>query len=456
MIDSGKLKGGVAVVLLLAVLAVFDGYSSYANNRVTGAYYIYGLQSGSTVQSESTAADCQFDLAAYPCMFGYANGKDFDGVVVVGDQADSSNVISSVDIIEGLKGYFSSVPLSAKLASELASPTAHKVISVGGACSNAVTADWLGNPADCTTGLKEGKAVIKLIRHANGQIGVIVMGYSAMDIRRAARVLANYKQWQDAGKLMGNEIIVTGTGVADGAIAVFESEKSFKPNAGGGLYAGLEYTCHDGTGGGIAQSTGNCVGYDEIRQDAELGCLGRCSSTGLLKCGVDNLKFTPCGATGKTALPVPSSATTPVNLTPGWNILGANALYGLESTECDKGKVDKTIYNWNPVKNDYDACKLDDNLNPGQCIEIVRAVWVYTILDEKCDMHSRLGVAPAYPISLVRGWNMLAVQPEWINRKVSDVVPKSGAASCLAGLTTLLLEVGCRLMKIPSSPTALL
>lgn len=66
MIDSGKLKGGVIVVLLLAVLAVFDWYGSYGNNLIGGAV-IYDVGGGNK--------NCLQDLAYYPCSPVLEEGK---------------------------------------------------------------------------------------------------------------------------------------------------------------------------------------------------------------------------------------------------------------------------------------------------------------------------------------------------------------------------------------------
>ncbi len=98
-------------------------------------------------------------------------------------------------------------------------------------------------------------------------------------------------------------------------------------------------------------------------------------------------------------------------------------MYGLQSTNCDKDKVSKTIYSWNPVKGDYDACQLDVDLSPGQCLEVVKAAWVFNGGND-CNMNSILGVAADYNISLASGWNMLSVLPQWEYKKISDIIPE--------------------------------
>ncbi len=118
--------------------------------------------------------------------------------------------------------YYETTPIavgSAKLASEIANAAGQNVIAVGGPCANAVAAELLGSPANCAEGFTAGKGMVKLVEHANGNVGMVVAGYSAMDTRRAARVLANYAEWQVAGKLSGMEVEVSGTSFTDISVA---------------------------------------------------------------------------------------------------------------------------------------------------------------------------------------------------------------------------------------------
>ena len=130
-------------------------------------------------------------------------------------------------------------------------------------------------------------------------------------------------------------------------------------------------------------------------------------------------------ATDQIVPSVPSTGTWVVNLSSGWNIVGVNTLYSLQSTNCDKDKVSKTVYSYNPAKNDYDTCELSNDLSTNQCpgFEIVKATWVYNF-GNKCQLYSKLSLPPDYNISLERGWNMLAVQPQWEVKKVSDIIPE--------------------------------
>ena len=87
-----------------------------------------------------------------------------------------------------------------KLASEVSNVQAQNAILVGGPCANAAAAEALGNPADCTAGFEPGKGIIQLVSHANGNVAMLVAGYSAADTRNAAQVVANYQDYKDSLK----------------------------------------------------------------------------------------------------------------------------------------------------------------------------------------------------------------------------------------------------------------
>jgi hypothetical protein len=77
-------------------------------------------------------------------------------------------------------------------------------IVVGGPCANTVAAELMGNPADCTAGFTEGKAMIKLYSDKNA---LLVAGYSGKDTQGASRVLANYMDYAFSGTEL--EVITT-------------------------------------------------------------------------------------------------------------------------------------------------------------------------------------------------------------------------------------------------------
>ncbi len=101
-----------------------------------------------------------------------------------------------------------------KLDSEVASATAQNLVVVGGPCVNTVAAELLGNPADCTAGFTPGKARVKLWEHANGNVAMLVAGYSGEDTRLAGKVVAH--RWKE---LSGDEVEVEGTTYSDATIS---------------------------------------------------------------------------------------------------------------------------------------------------------------------------------------------------------------------------------------------
>ncbi len=118
--------------------------------------------------------------------------------------------------------YYETTPISvgtAKLAGEVTNLAAQNAIVVGGPCANAAAAEVMGMPTPCGKDFSVGKAMIKLYEQANGNVAMLVAGYDAADTRRAARVVANYAQWQDSGKLKGTEVEVSGTSFTDISVA---------------------------------------------------------------------------------------------------------------------------------------------------------------------------------------------------------------------------------------------
>lgn len=106
---------------------------------------------------------------------------------------------------------------AALLASQVSDATAANIISVGGSCVNEVTAELLGLPyPSCgeASGLAEGEGLIKLVENG-GNVAVLVAGWDAEDTTRATRVLSDYGTWQDANKLAGSEVKVTGTSLTN-------------------------------------------------------------------------------------------------------------------------------------------------------------------------------------------------------------------------------------------------
>ncbi len=96
-----------------------------------------------------------------------------------------------------------------RLDSEVSSASAQNLIVVGGPCVNTVAAELLGSPQPCTTGFKPGVGRVKLITHANGNVAMLVAGYSGADTRLTGRVVAQMPE-----KLTGDEVEVSGSSLA--------------------------------------------------------------------------------------------------------------------------------------------------------------------------------------------------------------------------------------------------
>jgi len=95
---------------------------------------------------------------------------------------------------------------AAKLASEVGNVQSVNAILVGGPCANAAAAAVMGNPADCTAGFEPGVGKIELYEHSTGNVAMLVAGYSGLDTRNAAQVVANYQDYK--AKLTGMKVEV--------------------------------------------------------------------------------------------------------------------------------------------------------------------------------------------------------------------------------------------------------
>jgi len=97
---------------------------------------------------------------------------------------------------------------AAKLASEVRDITSVNSILVGGPCANAAAATVMGNPTPdhCADGFTPNTAKIQLFEQTGGNVAMLVAGYSALDTRNAAQVVANYKDY--TGQLKGMRVEV--------------------------------------------------------------------------------------------------------------------------------------------------------------------------------------------------------------------------------------------------------
>ncbi len=108
------------------------------------------------------------------------------------------------------------IGLATRLDSAVADAKAQNLIVVGGPCANTVAASLLGNPADCAAGFRPGVARLKVFEHANGNVALLVAGYSGQDTWLAGQFLAT--RAADVRAAGGTEAEIEGTTVADATI----------------------------------------------------------------------------------------------------------------------------------------------------------------------------------------------------------------------------------------------
>lgn len=141
-------------------------------------------------------------LADYPRPF-IAEAPMQNAIFVVGDRASADEVVAMSEIIGSLQKEFN-VVIRASLASDVTYIDGKNIVSVGSACSNTVTAMILNNPSNCTAGLNPSEGSIRLYKSNTDFAYLVVSGYGDAETRKAANVLANYKNY----KLAGTEYIV--------------------------------------------------------------------------------------------------------------------------------------------------------------------------------------------------------------------------------------------------------
>ena len=128
--------------------------------------------------------------------------------VVIGDGAAASDSVGAIDS-SGITGITDTV-----LASQVVDYRNEDLIIIGGPCANAVAAEMMGNPTDCTQGFELGRGIIKVQQASpGGKIQVLAAGYSALDTRRTARAIARYLDF--GGNFSRPEAVVCGVTLND-------------------------------------------------------------------------------------------------------------------------------------------------------------------------------------------------------------------------------------------------
>jgi len=163
----------------------------------------YGYTSmGTHIKFAAPSSDPQELTLTYPKTQALAQVYFTSGVT--SSSTTAGGTLTKVEIVD-----------ATKLDSEIADAKAQNLIVVGGPCVNTVSAELLGNPASCTEGFTPGKARVKLFEQANGNVAMLVAGYSGADTRLAGKVLANTNKVAAAG---GTEVEIEGTTTADAVV----------------------------------------------------------------------------------------------------------------------------------------------------------------------------------------------------------------------------------------------
>jgi len=115
--------------------------------------------------------------------------------IIVGDNAAASDTIGAVEIATSVQhnpATGKSYPgVQARLASEVEAIESENLIVVGGPCANPIAAYLHNFPQPCYSSIEANTGIIEL--HEFGETSVLlVAGSSAIDTRRAARVLAEF------------------------------------------------------------------------------------------------------------------------------------------------------------------------------------------------------------------------------------------------------------------------
>ena len=99
--------------------------------------------------------------------------------VVVGDNAPAEDVISAVDVANA---FGPSIAIqNTKLASEIDDITKYNSVLIGSPCYHPIINQLVGYPESCQMG------GMKLIRHSNGNVALLIMGATPAEIRKNVR-----------------------------------------------------------------------------------------------------------------------------------------------------------------------------------------------------------------------------------------------------------------------------
>lgn len=140
------------------------------------------------------------DLSEFPKNF--IKGDKFDGYIVVGANAPSSDAIIQSNLALKVAQYLGKPQLISKTDMDVA--LENNLVLIGNPCINKLTNELLGNPEPCDKDFPAGEAYIKYIEK-DGYKYLIIAGNDEQGTKKAAEKVINFK----TSKLKGEEIKIT-------------------------------------------------------------------------------------------------------------------------------------------------------------------------------------------------------------------------------------------------------
>tara|TARA_Y100000310_G_C20679123_1_gene814848 strand:+ start:1989 stop:3176 length:1188 start_codon:yes stop_codon:yes gene_type:complete len=178
-------------------------YQDYAGGTKSVKFCING-KAGTELKlkPDITPTTMKADLANYPAMF--MKDKVLNAYFVVGLGATiDSLIMADVWLTLEKEGFSYVLGEATKADIEVSDPLNTNLIVIGKASENKI-ADFLMKKVSGS--LNKGEGMLKLFEN-KGYVQLLVTGYSDDGVRKAAKVLENYKKYN----LKGKEMIVTGT-----------------------------------------------------------------------------------------------------------------------------------------------------------------------------------------------------------------------------------------------------
>ena len=127
-------------------------------------------------------------LADYPVFF---SGSDV--LIVLGDQADASDMIGAVDMATSLAPEVNSI--EAILASEIEDVAAQDLVVIGGPCANSVAAALLAFPLPCYAPISPNTALIQLFSFEDHE-SLLIAGSGKQNTREGTLVMSSHENYE--------------------------------------------------------------------------------------------------------------------------------------------------------------------------------------------------------------------------------------------------------------------